>query len=169
MNNPSKKQSAPVSAPEAGELQSVSPAAANTDALDAARWRLLPAFIEEHQINYVSLVRQIDAELQRTPAAADAGGRARGIDYRVLRIIVSDYAYGRTSADEFLAAVARLIGDRASATSAAALSADDEVEFRRAVETGTKAWAGTPDTWLEELRGDDGIPAAKGAAGQEGA
>lgn len=29
----------------------------------------------------------------------------------------------------------------------------DEDEFRLMVEKGTKAWAGTPDNWVDELRG----------------
>ena len=28
---------------------------------DAERWRMLPAFLEKHQINYVMLLRDIDA------------------------------------------------------------------------------------------------------------
>ena len=34
------------------------------DALDAARWRMLPAFLEKYQIEYVSLLRDINAEIQ---------------------------------------------------------------------------------------------------------
>lgn len=33
-------------------------------AVDAGRWRKLPAFIEEFQIDYVELVSKIDAELK---------------------------------------------------------------------------------------------------------
>jgi hypothetical protein len=33
------------------------------DAKDAVRWRMLPGFLEEHQINYLRLLRDIDAAL----------------------------------------------------------------------------------------------------------
>lgn len=36
----------------------------------------------------------------------------------------------------------------------------DDEEFRLMVEKGTKAWAGTPDNWVDELRGGhDGLSA----------
>ena len=33
---------------------------------DAERWRMLPAFLEKHQINYVMLLRDIDAARKET-------------------------------------------------------------------------------------------------------
>ena len=39
------------------------PAAQSADAVDAKRWRMLPAFLEEFQIDYVGLVKAIDAAL----------------------------------------------------------------------------------------------------------
>ena len=33
------------------------------DAKNAARWRMLPAFLEKYQIEYVGLIRDIDAAL----------------------------------------------------------------------------------------------------------
>lgn len=37
---------------------------ANALAIDAGRWRLLPQFISEFQIDYIELVSKIDAELK---------------------------------------------------------------------------------------------------------
>jgi hypothetical protein len=34
---------------------------------DAERWRMLPAFLEDHQINYVKLLRDIDAAIAKEP------------------------------------------------------------------------------------------------------
>lgn len=36
---------------------------AQADALDAKRWRMLPAFIQDHQIDYLRLLRDIDAAI----------------------------------------------------------------------------------------------------------
>jgi hypothetical protein len=40
------------------------------DALDAARWRMLPAFYEEYQINGMKLMRDVDAALVAAQDAA---------------------------------------------------------------------------------------------------
>ncbi|MEM5429366.1 hypothetical protein [Cupriavidus oxalaticus] len=39
--------------------------ATGADARDAARWRMLPAFFEEYQINALKLLRDIDAAIQQ--------------------------------------------------------------------------------------------------------
>jgi hypothetical protein len=55
---------------DAAAVQAVQ--AVGADAKDAARWRMLPAFFEEYQIDAMKLYRDIDASLDE--AAADLPG-----------------------------------------------------------------------------------------------
>jgi hypothetical protein len=53
-------------------LEEAQPAAQEPgDAKDAARWRMLPAFFEEYQINAMKLYRDIDEALAAQPAAQE--------------------------------------------------------------------------------------------------
>ena len=60
---------------EAADVDADAADADALDALDAARWRMLPALLEDHQIDSMKLHRDIDAAMA-AQAAQKGGGES---------------------------------------------------------------------------------------------
>lgn len=70
------------------------------DAIDSARWRMLPAFIEEHQIDYARLLRQIDEAIAACAESQEAApAPTREVPPGKWMVDMPDGTYGKMPGD----------------------------------------------------------------------